>query len=201
MRVRLLLCLAMLLIAAFALAQQSSQSPQQSGQQPIAQPASTPQTSSQSPMTMSQSSEQEPTVKTAEQNAFKTSPILPECATSSVERGDPKSGPSVTYNKLASGCSIPWHWHSANEQVLFVSGTGQFQAKGDEVKTMSQGAYISMPARHPHQLTCPNGCTLYSIRDGAADYHFVDTAGNEISPETALAAVGEHPAASVAAKQ
>ena len=103
MRVRFLLTFATVLMAALALAQ--------SGQQPITAPPSTPQKSAQQPMTMEQPSGQEPIIKTAEQSAFKTSAGLPDCYTSVIERGDPKTGPYVAYVKLPSGCTLPWHWH------------------------------------------------------------------------------------------
>ena len=35
----------------------------------------------------------------------------------------------------------------------------------------------------------------YVIREGAADVHYVEERGKEISPQVALAAVGERPAA------
>jgi hypothetical protein len=43
--------------------------------------------------------------------------------------------------------------------------------------------------------SCLDGCTYYVVREGAADVHYVDARGKEISPEVALAAVGERPAA------
>ena len=133
-------------------------------------------------------------LKTAHQNTFTTSAILPDCYTYSVERGDPKTGPSVTYSKLAAGCKVPWHTHSANAQVLFVSGTFQLQMKGQQVQILTQGAYAYVPANHQHQETCVDGCLYYVIREGAADVHYVDERGKEISPDVALAEVGEHPA-------
>lgn len=216
MRVRFLLTVAIVLTAAFVLAQQSSQQPttapepsapqtmtmpQQSGQQPMGQSMPMPQQSTQQSMTMSQASDQEPMVKTSEEARFATVPGLPDCITATTERGDPKTGPNVTFVKVTSGCSIPWHWHTANEQNMFVSGSGQVQAKGQQAQPVSQGAFVYMPAQHQHQLTCPNGCTFYRSADGANDVHYVDAAGNEISPETALSAVGEHPATTVSARQ
>jgi len=56
---------------------------------------------------------QERVIRTAQQDAFKTSSVLPDCYTYAVERGDPEAGPSVTYSKLAAGCKVPWHTHSA----------------------------------------------------------------------------------------
>jgi quercetin dioxygenase-like cupin family protein len=144
---------------------------------------------------------QEPVIRTANQNAFKTSSVLPDCYTYAVERGDPEAGPSVTYSKLAAGCKVPWHTHSANAQVLFVSGTFQLHMKGEQVQVMSQGSYAYVTANHQHQETCLDGCTYYVIREGIADVHYVDAAGREISPDIALAAVGERPAVAIPTRQ
>ncbi len=152
-------------------------------------------------MTMSQPSAEEATVKTAQDANFKTIPGLPDCVTGVVERGDPKTGAYVAFVKETAGCTIPWHRHTANEQVMYVSGTAQLQMKGQQSQTVGQGAYAYIPSNHQHQLICPNGCSYYLSRDGASDIHYVDAAGNEISPETALAAVGEHPATAVSARQ
>jgi quercetin dioxygenase-like cupin family protein len=144
---------------------------------------------------------QEPVIRTAQQKVFKTSSVLPDCYTYAVERGDPETGPSVTYSKLAAGCKVPWHTHSANAQVLFVSGTFQLHMKGQPVQILSQGSYAYVPANHEHQETCVDGCTYYVIREGVADVHYVDAASREISPQIALAAVGERPAAAIPARQ
>ncbi len=202
MRVRILLTVTIVMMAALVLAQQSTppSTTPPSEQQPLGQPMSTPQSSTQQPMAMPTSS-QEGMVKTAQDADLKTIPGLPDCVKGVVERGDPKTGPYVAYVKQAAGCTIPWHWHSANEQVMYASGSGQLQMKGQQAQTVDQGAYAYIPSKHQHQLTCPSGCTYHLSRDAAADVHYVDAAGNEITPETALAAVGEHPASAVAAKQ
>ena len=144
---------------------------------------------------------QEPLIRTPQQNVFKTSSVLPDCYTYAVERGDPEAGPSVTYSKLAAGCKVPWHTHSANAQVLFVSGTFQLHMKGQQVQILTQGSYAYVPANHQHQEICVDGCTYYVIREGIADVHYVDAAGKEISPETALSAVGERLAAGIPTQQ
>ena len=144
---------------------------------------------------------QEPFIKTAQENTFTTSPVLPDCYTHAVERGDPTTGPSVTLSRLAAGCKVPWHMHSANAQVLFVSGTFQLTMKGQQAQTLTQGSYAYVPAKHQHEESCLDGCTYYVIREGASDVHYVDARGKEISPEAALAAVGERPAAAESTRQ
>jgi quercetin dioxygenase-like cupin family protein len=172
MRILTILLWAMLFVTALVVAQSGRQSPPPS-----------------------QFSVQEPFIKSAQENRFTTSPVLPNCYTYAVERGDPKTGPSVTLSRLATGCKVPWHVHSANAQVLFVSGTFQLTMKGGQAQTLTQGSYAYVPAKHQHEESCLDGCTYYVIREGAADVHYVDPRGKEISPEVALAAVGERPAA------
>ena len=103
----------------------------------------------------------------------------------------------MAYSKLVAGCKVPWHTHSANAQVLFVSGTFQLQMKGQQVRILSQGSYDYVPANHQHQEVCLDGCTYYVIRECKADVHYVDETGREIPPDKALAAVGKRPAEAV----
>jgi quercetin dioxygenase-like cupin family protein len=143
----------------------------------------------------SESSALKPIIKIAHQDNFKTSPVLPDCYTYAIERGNPESGPSVTLSKLAAGCKVPLHIHSANAEVLFVSGTFQLTMSGQQPQTLTQGAYAYVPAKHQHQESCVDGCMYYVVREGPADVIYVDSAGKVISPQVALAAVGEHLAA------
>lgn len=134
---------------------------------------------------------EKPVIITSKQNTFKTSAVLPGCYTYAVQRGDPQNGPSVTLSKLTTGCKVPWHTHSANAQVLLISGTFQLEMKGHPIQEMTPGSYAYVPANHQHQESCLDGCTYYVVREGTADVHYVDQAGTEIAAEIALAAVGE----------
>ncbi len=125
----------------------------------------------------------------------------PECASFALEHGDPKAGSSVTLVKLgSSGCTVPMHWHTANEQVMLVSGTAKIEMQGEQPRTLQAGGYYFMPAHHPHQLSCASGCVFHRVCDGPIDIHYVDAAGNEIAADKALAAFGERPAVAVAQK-
>jgi glyoxylate utilization-related uncharacterized protein len=85
--------------------------------------------------------------------------------------------------------------------VLFVSGHFQLEMKGQQAVTLTQGSYAYVPANHQHQEGCLDGCRYYVIREGAADVRYVDAVGKEISPDIALAAVNEHPAAAASTRQ
>ena len=56
-------------------------------------------------------------------------PGMPACSTGSVQSGDPSKGPSVILAKVATGCTFPWHWHTPNEHLMFVSGLATVQMK------------------------------------------------------------------------
>src|SRR5579864_5894645 len=57
---------------------------------------------------------------------FSTPPGAPDCITIAVQDGDPSKGPSIMLAKFAARCTVPWHWHTPNEQVMMVSGAGRF---------------------------------------------------------------------------
>jgi quercetin dioxygenase-like cupin family protein len=149
---------------------------------------------------LAQQSPQQPVVTNPEQAKFVSSPSVPDCFTYAVQQGDPKGSSSVTLVKMSSGCTVPSHWHSANEQDTLISGTGQIQMKGEQPQTVRAGTFTYIPAKHPHQLKCQDGCTFYRSMDGPIDIHYLDAAGNEVAAATALAAVGERPGTAVAQK-
>ena len=174
MRNRMVLLTAIVLTAGLALAQQSMQQPQQSTQQPV--------------------------VTNQQAANFVSSPAMPDCYSFALVRGDPKGSGSVTLIKLNSGCTVPRHWHSANEELTFTSGTGQIEMDGGQPQAISVGTYVYNPARHVHQLTCKDTCTAYRTVDGPIDIHYVDAAGNEIAPATAVAAFSERLGSAAAQK-
>ena len=119
---------------------------------------------------------------------FGPMPGLPACMTLSVLHGDPSKGPSVILIKFAAGCAIPWHWHTANEQLVMASGTGSAQMKDGKPMAMKAGDFLYLPGKGIHRFTAQSAVYLYDMPDGAFDIHYVDPAGNEIPPDKALAA-------------
>jgi quercetin dioxygenase-like cupin family protein len=141
-----------------------------------------------------------PAARNVTEMKFANFPGMPTCTTGSVQSGDPSKGASVIAAKMATGCSIPWHWHTPTERVMVVSGTAKAEMKGSPAKVLTAGAFALMPSHHLHQFTCTRACTLYIYSDAAFDIHYVDKAEKEIAPEEALKAVKETPAAPPAAK-
>ena len=120
--------------------------------------------------------------------AMKFTPIpdLPGCASAAILRGDPRTGPAWVLLKLASGCRVPWHWHTANETLLVISGRGTLAMKDGPTLQFVPGAFASLPSHHIHQATCSRACLLFNIADGAFDIHYVDANAEEIPAEQAL---------------
>ena len=84
---------------------------------------------------------------------FANLPGLPTCMTVAVLRGDPAKGPSTLLLKFSPGCSVPWHWHTANETLVLASGTGEAQMKGEKPMAMKAGDYLFLPGKGIHRFT------------------------------------------------
>jgi len=116
---------------------------------------------------------------------FMTLPMLPSCMTVSAQRGDPMKGAAVLLLKVNSGCVVPWHWHTANENLMMVSGKGKSEMSGG-AHTMAMGDYLYLAGRQVHQFTCISSCLVFDVIDDAFDIHYVDSEGQEIPVEQAL---------------
>ena len=117
---------------------------------------------------------------------FMTLPMLPACMTLSAQRGDPMKGAAVLLLKFKSGCVVPWHWHTANENLMMVSGRGKAEMKSGGAHTVAMGDYLYLASKQAHQFTCISSCVVFDVIDGAFDIHYVDAEGKEIPVEQAL---------------
>jgi len=133
----------------------------------------------------------EPAARNMAEMKFSPIPGLPTCASGSVQTGDPAKGAFIILAKLATGCSIPWHWHTAGEDLMIVSGTGRIEMKDGPSRTLQAGSFVLLPSHHVHQFLCKKNCTFFFYSDGAFDIHYLDKQGAEISPDEALKAVKE----------
>ena len=118
---------------------------------------------------------------------FDRVPGLPSCAVAAPLRGDPSKEASVLLIKSTAGCRVPWHWHTANEDLLIVSGRGQLDMKDGKSLVLEPGAYASLPSHHLHQASFSTNAMFFNSADGPFDIHYVDASGNDISAEQALA--------------
>lgn len=117
---------------------------------------------------------------------FTPIPDMPACATAAIVRGNPRTGPAWVYLKLASGCRVPTHWHTANEDLVVISGQGMITMTDGPSLPFVPGAFASLPSRHTHQASCTRTCLLFSMADAAFDINYVDANGEEISLERAM---------------
>ena len=117
---------------------------------------------------------------------FEAIPDMPSCASAAILRGNPRSGPAWVLLKLASGCRVPWHWHTPNEDLVVISGRGTVAMKDGPPLQFVPGAYASLPSHHLHQASCTRACLLFNSADGAFDIHYVDASGEEISLDKAI---------------
>jgi hypothetical protein len=90
---------------------------------------------------------------------------------------------------------VPWHWHTASERLMLVSGAARVDMKDGAPFTMHAGGFTMMPSKHVHQFTCQQACLMYISSDAAFDLHYVNAQGGEISPADALKPVKETAAA------
>jgi quercetin dioxygenase-like cupin family protein len=116
---------------------------------------------------------------------FMTLPVLPSCMTISAQRGDPMKGAAVLLLQVKSGCVVPWHWHTANENLMMVSGKGKSEMSGG-AHTMAMGDYLYLAGKQVHQFTCISSCLVFDVIDEAFDIHYVDAEGQEIPVKQAL---------------
>jgi quercetin dioxygenase-like cupin family protein len=105
------------------------------------------------------------------------------CPAEGVETGDAAKGPSIIVEKWPPGCTIPWHWHTPNEHVMMVTGTLNFEMKGEKSTQVKAGDFVLIPSHHISQATCtgPQSCIDFLYTDAPFDVHFVDETGKEIS--------------------
>jgi quercetin dioxygenase-like cupin family protein len=117
---------------------------------------------------------------------FMNMPGLPTCLKIAVQRGDPSKGASTLLLKFTPGCVVPWHWHTAGEHLMVVSGSGKAEMKDGKPAVIKAGDYAYLPAKSIHQFKATTAVTMFDLPDGAFDIHYVDSAGKEISPDDAL---------------
>jgi quercetin dioxygenase-like cupin family protein len=105
---------------------------------------------------------------------------LPTCVQVAIESGDPTQGAFVALAKAKAGCTVPSHWHTANEQLMLVEGTARVHMK-DMAKPVAlrAGGFAMMPSRHVHEFKCTEACTFFIHSD------------QKIQPDEALKPVKE----------
>jgi quercetin dioxygenase-like cupin family protein len=96
------------------------------------------------------------------------------CLSSAVETGDPASGRSTLILKASAGCVVPWHFHTAEEQLIIVSGTVLAEMIHYPSARLGPGGFAVMGGRMPHQFTCQgkSACLMFVTFDRAYDIYW-----------------------------
>lgn len=93
------------------------------------------------------------------------------CLSSSLLSGDPGTGPSTFLLKAPPGCLVPWHYHTAQEQLMVVKGSVLTEMEGMPKTLLESGGFGFMESRAKHQFTCTSAaeCLLFVTFDRTYD--------------------------------
>jgi quercetin dioxygenase-like cupin family protein len=67
-----------------------------------------------------------------------------KCLLSAVESGDPATGPSTIILKAPPNCLVPWHYHTAEEQLIVVQGSVRTEMDGMPARALGPGGFAMM---------------------------------------------------------
>lgn len=95
----------------------------------------------------------------------------PECLKVARENGDPDKGPSTFLLQAPSGCVVPAHYHTAEEQLMVVRGDVLTGMDGVPETTMGPGGFAMMPSKAMHWFTCKSKetCLMFVTFDRTYD--------------------------------
>jgi hypothetical protein len=97
-----------------------------------------------------------------------------KCLLSALETGDPTTGRSTLILKASPGCMVPWHFHTAEEQLTIISGNVLAEMTGHQPTRLGPGGFAVMGGHMPHQFTCRgrSACLMIVAFDGAYDIYW-----------------------------
>jgi quercetin dioxygenase-like cupin family protein len=98
-----------------------------------------------------------------------------KCLASAVENGDPAKGPSTIILKAPPNCQVPWHYHTAEEQLIVTQGDVRTEMEGMPWRVLRPGGFAAMPGKAKHQFSCQSKttCVLLVTFDRAYDIFWV----------------------------
>jgi quercetin dioxygenase-like cupin family protein len=93
------------------------------------------------------------------------------CLLSALESGDPAKGASTWILKAPAGCVVPWHSHTAAEQLIVIRGAVLAEMTDHAATRLGPGGFAAMGGRMPHQFTCAGraACIMMVTFDGPYD--------------------------------
>jgi quercetin dioxygenase-like cupin family protein len=94
-----------------------------------------------------------------------------KCLSDAIETGDPETGPSTILLKATPGCVVPWHYHTAVEQLIIIRGDVLTEMSGHPAGLLSAGGFAVMESKVPHKFVCQdkNECLMVVIFDRKYD--------------------------------
>jgi quercetin dioxygenase-like cupin family protein len=94
-----------------------------------------------------------------------------KCLLSAIETGDPKTGRSTLILKASPGCVVPWHFHTAEEQLIIISGAVLAEMAEHRPTRLGPGGFAVMAGHMAHQFTCrgTSACLMIVAFDRAYD--------------------------------
>jgi quercetin dioxygenase-like cupin family protein len=95
----------------------------------------------------------------------------PACLKVARENGDPDKGPSTFLLEAPSGCVVPAHYHTAEEQLMVVRGSVFTGMAGMAEATLGPGGFAMMPSKAMHWFTCKSKdtCLMFVTFDRTYD--------------------------------
>jgi hypothetical protein len=93
------------------------------------------------------------------------------CLASAIETGDAARGPSTWILKAPAGCVVPWHSHTAREQLIVVTGQVMAEMSAHPSMLLEAGGFAMMGGGMAHQFTCQgrDACVMFVTFDGPYD--------------------------------
>jgi len=98
-----------------------------------------------------------------------------KCLASTVESGDPAKGPSTIILKAPPNCLVPWHYHTAEEQLIVVQGNVRTEMEGMSPRALGPAGFAMMPSKAKHQFSCRSktACVMFVAFDRPYDIFWV----------------------------
>ncbi len=93
------------------------------------------------------------------------------CLSYAIESGDLENGPSTLLLKASPDCVVPWHYHTAQEQLMVVQGTVLTEMEGMPKAILESGGFAFMASKVKHQFACKSAadCILFVTFDRTYD--------------------------------
>ncbi len=99
-----------------------------------------------------------------------------KCLRSATENGDPDTGPSTLILNAAPDCDVPWHYHTAEEQLIVTQGSVRTEMEGMPATMLESGGFAMMPGKVKHRFSCQSKteCIMFVTFDRKYDIFWVN---------------------------